>query len=167
MKLFLVVLMGAIFVAPGRCQQSGALPVSGRRYPRIVIRNATVIEGNGTPASGPKDIVIEHNLIRDVVPLDAVSAGRDQRGRPQGDIVIDATGKYVMPGLINAHAHVHDERGGIPMPVEYCLKLWLACGITTVRDVGSDTTKTLQLRKQSAKGEIAAPRLFEIGRAHV
>ncbi|MDQ2945729.1 MAG: amidohydrolase family protein, partial [Acidobacteriota bacterium] len=119
-----------------------------------------VIEGNGTPASGPKDIVIERNLIRDIVPLDPVSAGRDQKGRPHGDIVIDATGKYVMPGLINAHAHVHDERGGIPMPVEYCLKLWLACGITTVRDVGSDTQKTLQLRKQSAEGEIAAPRLF-------
>ena len=160
MKLFLVVLIATIFMAPGWCQQSGALPVSGRRYPRIIIRNATVIEGNGTPASGPKDIVIEHNLIRDIVPLDAVSAGRDQRGRPRGDIVIDATGKYVMPGLINAHAHVHDERGGIPMPVEYCLKLWLACGITTVRDVGSDTPKTLQLRKQSADGEIAAPRLF-------
>jgi hypothetical protein len=57
---------------------------------------------------------------------------------------------------------VQDERGGMPQPVEYELKLWLACGITTVRDVGSDTTKTLQLRKRSAEGEIACPRLFVI-----
>src|SRR5207237_7788358 len=36
----------------------------------------------------------------------------------------------------------------------------LACGITTVRDVGSDTKKTLALRDKSAKGEVAAPRIF-------
>jgi hypothetical protein len=75
-------------------------------------------------------------------------------------VEIDASGKYVMPGLINAHAHVQDERGGIPQPVEYELKLWLACGITTARDVGSDTPKTLKLRAQSAEGEVACPRLF-------
>jgi hypothetical protein len=65
-----------------------------------------------------------------------------------------------MPGLINAHGHVQDERGGIPMPVEYNLKLWLASGITTVRDVGSDTRKTIPLRTASAEGQVAAPRLF-------
>jgi hypothetical protein len=65
-----------------------------------------------------------------------------------------------MPGLINAHAHVQEERGGIPQPLDYELKMWLACGITTVRDVGSNTAKTLRLRDQSAAGEVAAPRIF-------
>jgi hypothetical protein len=65
--------------------------------------------------------------------------------------------------LINAHGHVQDERAGVPQPVEYCLKLWLACGITTVRDVGSDLKKTLALRQKSASGEVAAPRLFIYG----
>jgi hypothetical protein len=37
------------------------LPSSGKRYPRLIVRNAIIIEGNGTPASGPKDIVIENN----------------------------------------------------------------------------------------------------------
>jgi Amidohydrolase family len=41
------------------------------------------------------------------------------------------------------------------------LKLWLACGITTVRDVGSDTKNTVSLREKSLKGEVVAPRLFE------
>jgi cytosine/adenosine deaminase-related metal-dependent hydrolase len=77
--------------------------VSGRRYPRLLIRNATIIEGNGTPAAGPKDIVIENNLITNIVPLDAVALSRGEARRPKGDIEIDAAGKYVMPGLINAH----------------------------------------------------------------
>lgn len=144
---------GALIAQPAKI-------VSGRRYPRLIIRNATIIEGNGTPASGPKDIVVENNLIADIVPLDAVSSSRGEARRPKGDVEIDAAGKYVMPGLINAHGHVQDERGGIPQPVDYELKLWLSCGITTVRDVGSDTRKTLQLRRQSAEGEIACPRLF-------
>ena len=134
--------------------------VSGHRYPRIVIRNATVIEGNGTPAAGPKDIVLENGRIASVVALDPVAIARGTGRRPAGDVEIDATGKYVMPGLINAHAHIQDERGNIPQPLDYEFKTWMACGITTIRDVGSDTQKTLQLRKQSAEGEIIAPRIF-------
>ncbi len=138
----------------------------GHRYPRLIIRHAMVIEGNGTPAAGPKDIIIENNRIVDVVPTDAVSAGRTpgmggaRRPAQEGAVEFDATGKYVMPGLVNAHAHIQEERGGTPQPLDYELKIWLSCGITTIRDVGSDTAKTLKLREQSAKGEVAAPRIF-------
>src|SRR5213076_2903900 len=125
------------------------------------IHNATVIDGNGTPASGPKDILIENNMIADVIPLDPVALARGGgASRTQADATIDATGKYVLPGLINAHAHLQEERGGKPQPLEYELNIWLACGITTIRDVGSDTKRALELRKQSAEGEIAAPRIF-------
>ena len=92
-----------------------------------IIRNAIIIEGNGTPASGPKDIVIENGRITNIVPLDPVAVGRGTATRPQGDVEIDAAGKYVMPGLINAHAHVQEERGGIPQPLDYELKMWLSC----------------------------------------
>jgi hypothetical protein len=134
--------------------------ISGRKYPRIVIRGALVVDGSGTPMAGPKDIVIENNTITDVVPLDGVALSMGRARRPAGDIEIDATGKYVLPGLIDAHAHVQDERGGVPQPQQYELNIWLACGITTVRDVGSDTRKTLELRRRGAEGEIATPRLF-------
>ncbi|MGD0295533.1 MAG: amidohydrolase family protein [Bryobacteraceae bacterium] len=153
---------GLIFFAAlsAWAQTSNARIVSGHRYPRLIIRNAIIIEGNGTPAAGPKDIVIENGRITSIIPLDPVAVGRGTAQRPQGDVEIDAAGKYVMPGLINAHAHVQEERGGIPQPLDYELKMWLACGITTVRDVGSNTQKTLQLRQQSAAGEVAAPRIF-------
>ncbi len=133
---------------------------AGRRYPRLVIRGAIVVDGSGTPAAGPKDIVIENNMIVDVVALDGVALANGRARRPAGDVEIDAAGKYVIPGLINAHAHTQEERGGIAQPLDYELKIWLSCGITTVRDVGSDTQKTLQLRKDSEAGTVAAPRMF-------
>jgi hypothetical protein len=144
-------------------QAARQLPQHGRRATRLVIRGATIIDGNGTPASGPKDIVIEGNTITEIVSLDPVALKDGRARRPAGEVEIDAAGKYVLPGLINLHGHVQEERGGIPQPLDYCLKMWLACGITTVRDVGSDTKKTLALRQKSLQGEVAAPRLFVYG----
>lgn len=127
----------------------GQQPEHGKRYARLVIRNAMVVEGNGTPASGPRDIVVENNVIRSV----GGASGRF-------DVEIDAKGKYVLPGFINMHGHSHDERGGVAMPVDYVFKLWLASGITTVRDVGSGFSRTKDLREASRQGKVVAPRLF-------
>ncbi len=139
-------------------------PASGMRVNRLVIRNAMVVSGNGTPASGPYDILIENHRIAQLVPLDPVAL-RSNANRPVGDAEIDATGKYVLPGIINAHAHLQDERGGIPQPYEYELKLWLSCGITTVREVGADDTrKVLAMRERSSRGEVAAPRIYVYAR---
>ncbi len=135
------------------------VPQSGRRYTRLAIRNAMVIDGNGTPAAGPQDIIIENRRIVAVVPTDPGALHAGAR-RMAAEVEIDGRGKYVLPGLINVHAHIQDTRDGKPQPLEYEFKTWLACGITTVRDVGSDLTKALALRAKSAAGEIAAPRIF-------
>ena len=135
----------------------------GKRAPRLIIRNALVIDGMGTPASGPYDIVIENNRIAQMVPSggDAIQNAIGARNsRPEGGVEIDAKGKYVLPGLVNAHAHVQDERGGTPQEQEYELKIWLASGITSVRDVGSDSRKTLPLRDRINAGQGEGPRIF-------
>src|SRR5258708_34048072 len=141
---------------------SQTAPTSGVRPQRLIIRNAMVVDGNGTPAKGPFDITVVNNVITQVTPRDRVSAGRvGSRGAiDPGATEIDATGKYVLPGLINAHAHLQDERAGVPQPIEYEFKIWLACGITTIRDVGRDTRKALAWRDSSARGLIAAPRIL-------
>ena len=138
---------------------------TGRRYARLVIRNATIIDGNGTPAMGPADIVVVNDTIAEIAFLDPVALKRGDAKRPAGTIEIDATGKYVLPGLIDAHAHLHDERGNVPLPIEYVTKLWLACGITTVREVGHDSTlKLLGLRARAASGDLVSPRLLVYAR---
>src|SRR5687767_998041 len=157
-----VLLAPAVLMALTADLASGQV-TSGQRYDRLAIRNATIINGNGTPASGPADIVIQGNTIAEVVWLDPVAVREGRARRPPADADIDATGKFVLPGLINAHGHVQEERGGIAQPLDYELKLWLASGITTVRDVGSNTQRTIALREQSRRNEIAAPRLYVYG----
>ena len=140
-------------------------PSHGVRPASLAIRNATLIDGNGTPASGPADILIVGNRIASVTFLDPVALRSPNAKRPVADRVIDATGKFVLPGLINAHAHLQDERSSVPQPYDYTLKLWLACGITSVREVGADTTqKVIAIRDRGARGEVASPRLFVYGR---
>jgi len=79
------------------CSVMAQAPASGQRVRRLPIHKAIVIDGNGTPASGPKDIVIENNMIADVIPLDAVAAARGSGtpARAGADAVIDATGKLM------------------------------------------------------------------------
>lgn len=150
---------------PAAAATRAPAPTHGVRPKRLVIRGAMLIEGNGTPAEGPKDIVIEGNQITQIVALDPVAMRDGSARRPAaGDVEIDGTGKYVMPGLINIHGHVQDERGGIAQPLDYQFKLWLGMGITTVRDVSSETAKTIQLRAKSLAGEVAAPRLYVYAR---
>lgn len=82
---------------------------------------------SGTPGSwratgprltGPWDIVVEGNRIVEMVPLDAVALKAGRQRRPEATAEIDAAGRFVLPGLINLHAHLQNERGGIPQPYE-------------------------------------------------
>ena len=135
---------------------------SGRKTPRLVIRGATMVDGNGTPARGPVDIVIENGLIADVVTLDPVALRRGEGRRPAGDVQIDAAGKFVLPGLINAHTHMQSNRSGQSMGgFEYYLLLQLANGVTTLREVGAENElQSIRMRDQQARGDLVGPRML-------
>ena len=127
----------------------------------LAIRNATIVDGNGTPARGPADILIVGDTIAQVVWLDPVAMSSGQTRRVQADAEIDATGKFVLPGLINAHAHLQRARADYPIPYEYTLKLWLASGITSFREVGSDSVAgLLSLRAAERAGNALSPRVY-------
>lgn len=142
--------------APARGSGEGEGP-----FARLIIRGATVIDGTGAPPMGPVDIVIEQNRIREIrsvgYPKVPIRPGR----RPQDAThEIDASGMYVLPGLVDVHGHIGGAAQGTT--AEYVYKLWLAHGVTTVRDPGSGNGVdwTLSERERSARNEIVAPRLF-------
>lgn len=145
-------------------QPASSTSLAGRQYGRLVIRDAMLINGRGTPAEGPVDIVIDRDTITDIIPTDAVSMRNygPEWKRPEGDRVIDATGMYVMPGLIDMHTHVPGRRRGGADESDYAYKLWLAHGVTTLRDAGANAgiEKMVKDREMSAANQIIAPRLF-------
>ena len=138
--------------APAATGQAPQTAVHARQVARLLIRNAMVIPGPGTPAFGPVDILSENGRISRV--------GDAAAGRwPEPDMTIDATGKYVMPGIVNTHMHWHEERVG-PIPIQYERNLYLAAGVTTAREVGGDFEKAKLWRSQSASHAIVAPRIL-------
>jgi imidazolonepropionase-like amidohydrolase len=142
--------------APDRRPDEGEGP-----FARLIIRGATLIDGTGAPPIGPVDIVIEGNRIREIRSVGYPRVPIREAGRPQGATrEIDAQGMYVLPGFVDLHGHIGGAAQGTP--AEYVYKLWMAHGITTVRDPGSGNGVdwTLRERERSAKNEIVAPRIF-------
>jgi len=144
-----------VLPAPDRPSGEGEGPFS-----RLVIRGATVVDGTGAPPLGPVDIVVEGNRIREfrIVGYPGVPIREGNRPAP-GMREIDARGMYVLPGFVDVHGHIGGAAQGTP--AEYVYKLWLAHGVTTVRDPGSGNGVdwTLRERGRSARNEITAPRI--------
>jgi imidazolonepropionase-like amidohydrolase len=135
-------------------------------FRRMVITNVNVIDGTGSPAHGPVDIVIEAGRITAIEERAGTrSMIRDRPANLQADRVIDGAGGFVMPGFVNVHDHIgtpsHIYGGQLTDP-DYVFKLLLAHGITTVRDVGSlmGLKWTIAQRERSAAGQITAPRII-------
>jgi len=146
------VLLALLFAALPASARAQSAPEHGRRYARLWIKDVLVIDGSGKPAVGPKHVVVENDRI--------ASLSSDP---PAGDFdaVLEGAGRYLMPGMVNLHGHLQDEREGssIAMGFQFQFDLWLASGITTIRDLGSNREKALVLRAQSEAGEVVAPRI--------
>jgi imidazolonepropionase-like amidohydrolase len=158
----------AVVLAQTQQAQRSVTPAPDRRsgegegpFERLVIRGATMIDGAGAPPIGPVDIVIENNRIKEIKSVGFPKVAIKEANRPaKGVKEIDATGMYVLPGFVDCHAHI----GGLAQgtPAEYVYKLWMAHGVTTIRDPGSGNGVdwTISERERSAKNQIVAPRIF-------
>jgi cytosine/adenosine deaminase-related metal-dependent hydrolase len=132
-------------------------------YRQLILRGVTVIDGTGAPPIGPIDIVIEGDRIARMVGVGAPGVPIATADRPElevGGREIDLHGHYVLPGFVDAHAHIGGSEQGTP--AEYVYKLWLGHGITTIRDPGSfnGAEWTFRERERSAAGDITAPRIL-------
>lgn len=132
-------------------------------YTQLILRGAIVINGTGAPAMGPCDIVIEKNRIISVRPVGNPGVPIKEEGRPklkEGGKEMNCEGMYVLPGFIDMHAHIGGKEQGTP--AEYVFKLWMAHGITTIREVmtGNGLDWTLDQKRRSAENAITAPRIY-------
>ncbi|QIE28577.1 Imidazolonepropionase (plasmid) [Caballeronia sp. SBC1] len=135
-------------------------------FRRLVLRGATVIDGTGAPPWGPADIVIEGDRITEIAAVGVPGLPINAQRRPAaGNHEIDCTGKFVTPGFIDCHAHIgtpfHAENGEM-MPADYMYKLWLAHGVTSVREAGcmNGLEWTCEQKAAADANRIAAPHLY-------
>ncbi|OFW10006.1 MAG: hypothetical protein A3H96_03370 [Acidobacteria bacterium RIFCSPLOWO2_02_FULL_67_36] len=118
-----------------------------RAAPRpVLIRGARVIDGRGSPLSEPRDVLVRNGRIARVAPSGSIDAS--------GIRVLDGAGEYLVPGLIDLHAHIWDDAS---------LLSWLHNGVTTVRDIASQRVKTADLRNIVEAGGREGPRIVYAG----
>jgi hypothetical protein len=149
--------------ALAQVQQAPERTMGKGPFDRLIIRGATLVDGTGSPPRGPVDVVIEENKIAKVQSVGYPGVPIQDKYRPKADEntrEIDANGMYLLPGFIDMHGHTGGEAQGTP--AEYVYKLWMAHGITTVREPGSFNGMdwTLRQKERSRNNEITAPRIF-------
>jgi imidazolonepropionase-like amidohydrolase len=133
-----------------------------------VFRNFTLIDGTGRAAASNSAMIIENGRISWVGPVSQLKA-------PAGAEVIDYSGKFIMPGLINLHGHLgavigvkQDASYETPENVEKNLKKYASYGVTTVVSMGTDKDFVLQMRdKQRASGRPGETRIYSAGQGFV
>jgi Amidohydrolase family len=156
--LSLLALPAFAAIPPGADRDRGEGP-----YTQLILRGVNVINGTGSPAFGPADIVIEDNRIREIrmVGADIQSIKPDDRPKLKaGGREMDLSGYTVMPGIIDMHGHIGGDEQGVS--ADYVYKLWMAHGITSVRDpaCGNGINWCAKEARRSAANAIAAPRIF-------
>jgi Tol biopolymer transport system component len=113
----------------------------------FVVHAGKVFDGRSPTYRENVDIIIKGNRITEIVP--------HKDGRP--GIVIDASAQTVVPGLFEMHTHQHATAG------EQLGRLWLAYGITSTREPGTEPYDALERKEAWASGRRKGPRAFYTG----
>jgi imidazolonepropionase-like amidohydrolase len=113
---------------------------------RISIQGVTLIDGTEAAPARNVDVLIEGPKIKSIFPHGSSPTAAGAR-------MIDAAGKFVVPGLMDAHTHWRGWTG----------ELFLAHGVTTVIDMGNATDWILAARGAEESGRMKSPRIFTSG----
>ncbi len=128
----------------------------------VLIRNTTVIDGTGRAAQVGVDVQLRGDRI--------VSISK-AKSDPHADLIIDGSGKYVIPGLIDTHVHLQfpvvfqlspEEKQSIR---SHTPSAFLYNGVTTVLNVSSDAEWIWAIRKNQRAGYWVGPRVYALGHA--
>ena len=136
MKTFTVTLaVAALLAATGSAAQVTALT------------HATVIDGTGAPPLKDYTIVMQNGRIRSMGPSSKLPL-------PEGATIVDASGKFVVPGIINAHGHVSAN-------AEPELRQYATYGVTTAVSQGTDKGAVLvNIKREQQAGNLRGARVM-------
>ncbi|MBZ5524778.1 MAG: amidohydrolase family protein [Acidobacteriia bacterium] len=123
--------------------------------PPLVIHHVNIIDATGSPLQPDMAVTIQGDRI-----LRIEKAARTRI--PAGAQVIDATGKFLIPGLWDMHVHIIFG-DWIPGGKQVSLPLFVANGVTGVRDMGGDLDTLLEWRKEISAGTLIGPRMIIAG----
>lgn len=122
---------------------SKILPPSDRV---IALEGATLIDGTGGDPKRDALVIIRNGRIEAVARVNEIPIPRNAER-------INLVGKTIIPGLVDSHAHVE----------RWAVDRYLVWGVTTVRDLHSQTDSALTLRNELKLGSIFGPRMFVAG----
>jgi imidazolonepropionase-like amidohydrolase len=126
----------------------------------IILEGATVIDGTGDLPKPNTTIIIKGSRI---ASFSSNTANKYDFSLAKN--VINLTGKYIIPGLFDMHAHVANVRKNSynQGESEYMLRMLLAYGVTTIRNPGGPTEQSVALGENISEGKIVGPQIFTAG----
>ena len=113
-----------------------------------VLTRATMIDGSGAGPQKDTTIVLENGRIREIGPASKLS-------NPDGAIVVDLDGRFIVPGIINAHGHVGAK-------TEPQLRQYALYGVTTATSMQTDPDEVVQVREAQKRGELRGARVSTV-----
>ena len=119
------------------------------RQTSVAIRNVTVIPMTGAAPSPNQTVLVRDGRIAEMGSAGAVPM-------PVDAVVVDGTGKFLIPGLFEMHAHTSKTRAS-------ALGLYVVHGVTTLRDQGSEHAEVLRWRQEIRSGARIGPRMLIAG----
>ncbi len=137
------------------------LPIVGVSSPRVVaqglaLTHVTIVDTTGKVLPSDQTVVIESGRIASVGPAARVKPSKDAR-------VIDAHGKFLIPGLWDMHVHIAGLNADPSWSKQVLLPLLLANGITGVRDMGGDLDVLLAWKREVESGALLGPHIVAAG----
>jgi imidazolonepropionase-like amidohydrolase len=134
-----------------RAQMAELYEITSRAKPiatgRIALVGATLVDATGGPAVPNATVVVDNGRIVAAGPSASTPV-------PSGARRIDVAGKTIIPGLWDSHAHLHQ--------IEW-IPTYIAGGITSVRDMGSEWPLLVAMRSAIQSGKVTGPNLHFAG----
>ena len=166
---FLALVVSLAFPTPSsRAQQAPRFSAEARKFisveaPVVAITHVRVVDGTGAAPLDDQTVILQGGKIEAMGDESKVKV-------PEGAKILDRAGYTAIPGLVGMHDHLFYPSGMSTNPAIYnemgfsAPRLYLACGVTSLRTTGSIEPYTdLELKKMIDGGEIPGPKIHVTG----